>query len=219
MGKLALSKYVDLRQPLPKVLLDIGNRVPIANSQQDVHGVFRAEAHVPGGIAVKGEQKRDAEESSVPFDLALDAGTMTIYLDFCGQRGDVHLFAIAYVVENRLRRCLSRRFRYVGHWKTLANIGICANQSDHLLRAIGRAVDSKSHAHSTSFHHSRYAGSHFPNAAFQSSSKLKGLHTPRRDPDVGIARIDKPRCGSQKASQETALKDHQEHGKTHTQYR
>jgi len=59
----------------------------------------------------------------------------------------------------------------------LANIGVGANQSDHLLRAIRRAVDSKGHAHATGFRHTRYAGSHFPDATFQDRSKLKGLHT------------------------------------------
>src|SRR5580704_13555133 len=100
----------------------------------------------------------------------------------------------------------------------LAHIGVRTDQRDYLLRAIRRAVDSKSHAHASGFHDTRYARRHFPDAAFQDSSKLKGLNTAGSDPDVGIASIDKPRCRSEEARQEAALKDHQEHGKTHPQY-
>ncbi len=82
MRKLALRKYVDFRDPLPEVLLDIGNGVSIADAQKDVHSVVRAEIHVPSGIPVGGEEERDAQKSAVAFDLALDAGTMTIYFDF-----------------------------------------------------------------------------------------------------------------------------------------
>src|SRR5258707_803305 len=60
--------------------------------------------------------------------------------------------------------------------------------------------------------------SHFPNAAFQGSSKLKSLYTSRSNPNVGIAGVDQPGCCSQKAGQETALKNHEEHGKTHPEY-
>src|SRR5258705_3839405 len=99
MREFALRKYVNLGQPLSQVLLDIGNLVSIADSQKNVHRVLRPETHVTGGIPVRGEQKRDAQESSVPLNLALDARTLTIDLPFCRQRREIHLFAIAYVVE------------------------------------------------------------------------------------------------------------------------
>src|SRR5713226_3973846 len=60
---------------------------------------------------------------------------------------------------------------------------------------------------------------HCRHSSFDWSSKLKGLHSSRSNPDVGVAGIYEPRCCPQKADQETPLKNHQEYGKRHAKHR
>src|SRR5437868_4727285 len=106
----------------------------------------------------------------------------------------------------------------IGSREALSYIAVRTNQSYNLLLSVWCAVHSKSHANSARFTHTWYAGSHLSHPAFDGSSKLKGLHSSRSNPDVGVAGIYKSRRCAQKASQETPLKDHQEHRKRHAEH-
>src|SRR5260370_27885530 len=153
------------------------------------------------------------------FDLPLDAGAVTINFNFCRQCRHSNQVSVAHVVENRVRRCLSGQFRRIGNWEAFPYIRVRSDQGNDLLLSIRSTIDCKRHAHPVSLHYSSNTNTHLSHAAFQSRSKLKGLHSSRSNPDVGVAGIYKPGCCPQKADQEAPLKNHQEYTKRHAKHR
>ena len=218
MSKFVPSEYIDFRKPFLQTLFDIRDRGALADSQHDVHGIVRPETEIPDGVAIGSEQKRNAKERAITLDLPLDAGAVTIDLNFCWQCRDGNQVPIAHVVKNRVRGYLSGQLGHIGNRETLPYIGVRPDEGNDLLFSLGSAIDRKGHANAVRLHYSGNASRHLSHPAFQSRSKLEGLYSPRCDPDIGVAGIDQPGRGPQEANQETALKHHQKHGKRHTQH-
>jgi hypothetical protein len=66
--------------------------------------LIRAETYISGSIPIGSKQKRDAKKCPITVDLPLDDGTVPVYFDLRWQRGYSNKFAIAHVVEDRVRR-------------------------------------------------------------------------------------------------------------------
>jgi len=79
--KLLTSENINLRQAALKVLLDIVNGVPVADSQQHIHTIFRTKADVTGCIAIRGKENRDAKKTAKALDFVFDIGTVSVDLD------------------------------------------------------------------------------------------------------------------------------------------
>src|SRR5207249_6556623 len=132
VSKLIPGEYVDLREPFLQALFNIGNRRALADSQYDVHGVVGPETEIPDGVAIGSKQERNAKERAITLDLALDARTVTINLDFCRQNRHRNQVPVADVVENRVRRYFSGEFGHVGYREALSHIRVRSDQGNDL---------------------------------------------------------------------------------------
>src|SRR5258708_2855264 len=88
----------------PKILLYLGDRIRLVDTQENVHGLFGTKSHVASGIRVRSKQKRNSEERSVSVNLTLDTGAVPVYFHFRRHGRYLNQVPIAYVIQAALRQ-------------------------------------------------------------------------------------------------------------------